>query len=87
MLRAALFADKTNVLRSDQASRFRDIAFAGDGLTRHFVGLRWELEEGLPTKTEYGVEHVFCVEKPCRLAAPWYPAPDAGCHAVGWLSP
>jgi hypothetical protein len=57
------FADKTHVLRYDQALRLPDIAFAKDDLVRHFAGLRWELEEGLQTKTEYGIEHIFYLEK------------------------
>jgi hypothetical protein len=38
-----------------------DIAFARDDLTPFFTGLRWSLEEGLQTGTQYGVEHIFYI--------------------------
>ena len=40
-----------------------DVAFAREDLTRCFGDVSWRLEEGLSTRTQYGVEHVFYLQK------------------------
>lgn len=40
-----------------------DIAFCRADIVERFTGLDWQLEEGIPTRSQYGVEHVFCLER------------------------
>jgi hypothetical protein len=40
-----------------------DQSFLKSDITDCFEGLRWSLDEGVETKSQYKVEHVFCVEK------------------------
>jgi hypothetical protein len=58
------FSDVTQVLAVNQTLGVPDIAFARTDLIRCFTGLKWRLEENLPTNTQYGIEHVFYLEKP-----------------------
>jgi hypothetical protein len=55
------FAEKTHVIRHSAEVGVPDIAFAKEDLTRHFSAVHWRLEEGLKTRTQYGVEHVFYI--------------------------
>lgn len=38
-----------------------DLAIAQGDLEAHFEGLRWKLFRGIETRSQYGVEHVYCV--------------------------
>lgn len=58
------FADKTKEIRYFKDLDVPDIAFLRTDLTKHFAGLDWKSEEGIPTKTDYHAEHVFYVQKP-----------------------
>lgn len=40
-----------------------DLGFRRDDLVNRFAGLRWFSREGLPTRSQYGVEHMFFVER------------------------
>lgn len=40
-----------------------DIAFDKKDIERFFAGLKWRLEDNIKTRTGYGVEHVYYVEK------------------------
>lgn len=57
------FVDVTGVIAVNAAMGVPDIAFARRDLIRFFTGLKWSLEENLQTKTQYGVEHVFYLER------------------------
>ena len=57
------FSEVTRVIGYSNELGVPDIAFAQGDLTRHFDGLEWRLEENLRTKTQYGVEHVFYLER------------------------
>jgi hypothetical protein len=57
------FAETTRQLAFNPTIQVPDIAFAREDLVRHFDGLKWSAEENLGTKTQYGVEHVFYLEK------------------------
>ena len=41
-----------------------DISFNKKDIERFFEGLKWRVEENIKTKTGYGVEHIYYVEKP-----------------------
>jgi hypothetical protein len=58
------FVDVTWVIATNTTMGVPDIAFAKTDLIRRFTGLKWTLDENLPTRTQYGVEHVFYLEKP-----------------------
>jgi hypothetical protein len=58
------FVDVTRVIAVNKPLGVPDIAFARMDLIRCFTGLKWTLEENLPTNTQYGIEHVFYLEKP-----------------------
>jgi hypothetical protein len=57
------FAERTHVLKHDGATGAPDLSFARVDLVRFFDGLDWSSEENLKTDTQYGVEHVFYVER------------------------
>lgn len=40
-----------------------DISFRKQDITRHFDGLLWSSDENIKTPTQYGLEHVFYLEK------------------------
>lgn len=40
-----------------------DISFSRDDLIRHFEPFRWTSEEDLKTDSQYGIEHVFYIER------------------------
>lgn len=60
------FADKTTVIA--QTKKYgvdvSVISFNKKDIERHFKGLKWKLIENIKTKTYYGVEHIYYVEKP-----------------------
>src|SRR5262249_37489055 len=58
------FSDVTRVIGFNPAMGVPDISFARADIIRRFTGLTWTLEENLPTTTQYGVEHVFYLERP-----------------------
>jgi hypothetical protein len=57
------FTPTTRRIAENASLGVPDLAFAPDDLVHHFAGLRWSLEANLPTQTQYGVEHIFYVEK------------------------
>jgi hypothetical protein len=57
------FSEENRVIGYNEGQKVPDISFAKADLVRHFTGLEWRLEEGLRTKTRYGVEHVFYIER------------------------
>lgn len=57
------FAQVTHQIAFNPTIGVPDIAFAKDDLTAQFKGFQWRLEENLRTKTQYGVEHVFYLER------------------------
>ncbi len=58
------FAGTTRPIAENASLGVPDLSFARADLVRHFAELRWSLEENLATQTQYGVEHLFYVEKP-----------------------
>ena len=60
------FSDKTKVIAQNKIHGVDvpDISLNKEDLERHFIGLKWHLTENLKTRTGYGVEHVYYVEKP-----------------------
>lgn len=62
------FAEETKFISYDPTIDVFDISFAKADIVKELEGLRWELLEGLVTKTQYGVEHVFKIEKPVPTA-------------------
>lgn len=58
------FRDATGTIAYNGAIDVPDLAFAKADIIRHLDGLKWSLEENLETKTQYGVEHIFYVERP-----------------------
>lgn len=40
-----------------------DISFSRKDIEKYFEGLRWRLDDTLKTRTQYGVEHIYYVEK------------------------
>ena len=40
-----------------------DISFSKKDIERFFEGLKWRLQDNLKTRTGYGVEHVYYIEK------------------------
>ena len=63
------FADKTKVIAQNKkyGVDVPSISFNNKGIERHFKSLAWRLEENIKTKTGYGAEHIYYVEKP-RIA-------------------
>ena len=63
------FTDKTKVIAQNKkyGVDVPDISFNKKDLERTFKGLNWKLTQNLKTKTGYGVEHIYFVEKP-RIA-------------------
>lgn len=57
------FSSRTYTIRYCNDFRVPDISFKKDDLVCHFVGLHWTLEENIKTNSEYGVEHVFRIER------------------------
>lgn len=60
------FADTTRELRHNRGSGVDcpDLSLAADEIEAHFKGLRWKLYANLKSKSQYGVEHVYCVWRP-----------------------
>jgi hypothetical protein len=57
------FDYKTHTIRYCNEFRVPDISFKKKDLVRHFHGLRWDIEENIKTNSEYGIEHVFRIER------------------------
>jgi hypothetical protein len=73
------FVEKTSRVGYTEAVGVPDIAFARDDLTAYFTGLNWSLEEGLRTRTQYGVEHIFYISsEPGAAGAPSPPPGPRG---------
>ena len=60
------FTDKTKVIAQNKKHGVDvpDISFSKRDIERHFKGLKWKLTENLKTKTGYGIEHLYYIEKP-----------------------
>jgi hypothetical protein len=60
------FADTTRELRHNGESGVDvpDLALAPAEIEAHFKGLEWKLYPNLKSKSQYGVEHVYCVWRP-----------------------
>lgn len=60
------FADKTKVIAQNKKHGVDvpDISFNKADIESHFKGLKWDLKENIKTKTAYGVEHIYYVERP-----------------------
>lgn len=56
------FAETTHIICMNSIG-VPDLAFAKADLVRFFPGCRWSLEEGLRTETQYGVEHIYYLER------------------------
>lgn len=58
------FRDKTHVIKIDKPhEKVPLISFKKGDLTKHFVGIDWVLAENLSTATQFGIEHIFFLEK------------------------
>jgi hypothetical protein len=57
------FSETTRQIGFNAAQGVPDIAFAKDDLVQHFSDVRWTLEDNVKTKTQYGVEHIFYLER------------------------
>ncbi|MEO8586875.1 MAG: hypothetical protein ABI584_11995 [Acidobacteriota bacterium] len=57
------FSDTTRELRHnrDEGLDVPDLSFAAGDIEAHFAGLNWKLFRGIESKSQYGVEHVYCV--------------------------
>lgn len=60
------FTNKTKVIAHNKKHGVDvpDISFNKKDIERHFKGLNWKLTENIKTKTGYGVEHIYYVQKP-----------------------
>jgi hypothetical protein len=57
------FVEKTHAIGHNAALGVPDLSFAKEDLIRHFADYRWSLQENIETTTQYGIEHVFYIEK------------------------
>jgi hypothetical protein len=57
------FVETTGIVGRHAALGVVDLAFARSDLAARFGNVRWTSEEGLATATQYGVEHIFYLEK------------------------
>jgi hypothetical protein len=57
------FLDKTQVIAYYEAMDVVDIAFKRSDLTRHFDQFKWRSDENLKTESQYGIEHIFYIER------------------------
>ncbi len=57
------FVDQTRTIRYYPRSDIVDIAFNKEDLIKFFDQYNWRLEEDIKTSSQYGIEHVFFVEK------------------------
>ncbi len=60
------FSKKTKVISQNKkyGVDVPGISFNKRDVERHFKGLKWKLTENIKTKTYYGVEHIYYIEKP-----------------------
>ena len=57
------FSEATRILVRYEEMDIPDLSFCKSDLIPFLQGFRWHLEEGIRTKTQYGVEHIFFIEK------------------------
>ncbi len=57
------FAEETHVIKYYKKMDVVDISFKRDDLVNHFEGLKWTSEEDLKTDSQYGIEHIFYLER------------------------
>ena len=57
------FAEETKVIKYYKKMDVVDISFNRDDLVRHFEPFKWTSEEDLKTDSQYGIEHVFYLER------------------------
>jgi hypothetical protein len=57
------FANETKEIAYYRDIDVPDIAFRKEDITRWLDGLKWQLQEGLETDSQYGVEHVLLIER------------------------
>lgn len=59
------FTDKTKVIAQNKkfGVDVPDISFNKNDIEKHFKGLKWSVTENIKTKTGYGVEHIYYIEK------------------------
>lgn len=57
------FAKETKVIKYYKKMDVVDISFKRDDLIRHFDSLAWSSEEDLKTDSQYGIEHMFYIER------------------------
>lgn len=57
------FAEETKVIKYYKKMDVVDISFNRDDLIRHFEPFKWTSEEDLKTDSQYGIEHVFYLER------------------------
>lgn len=60
------FSKKTKVIGQNEKYGVDTptISFKRKDIERHFKGLKWKLAQNIKTKTYYGIEHIYYVEKP-----------------------
>lgn len=60
------FSNKTKVIGQNKkyGVDVPDISFSKNAIEGHFKDLKWKLTENIKTKTGYGAEHIYFVEKP-----------------------
>jgi hypothetical protein len=61
------FENRTKIIEYDAAMDIVDISFAKKDLVRLLRGTQWTLMENIETDTQYGVEHIFFVERADRI--------------------
>ena len=57
------FAEETKVIEYYKKMDVVDISFKRDDLVRHFEPFQWTGEEDMQTDSQYGVEHIFYIER------------------------
>ncbi len=57
------FLEETQVIEYYEGMDVVDIAFRRSDLTKHFEELRWSSDENLETQSQYGVEHIFYIQR------------------------
>ena len=64
------FSDKTQVISQNKKFGIDvpDISFSKKDIEKHLKGFNWTLKENIKTKTGYGVEHVYFIEKVPKIA-------------------
>lgn len=62
------FADTTREIAHNRGKGIDvpDLALAPSDIEAHFAGLSWKLFAGIETRSQYGVEHMYCVWRESR---------------------